>query len=48
MTAKIRLQLLTPARGVVEADALENGCVAVRLEIRRDNKASLGLFESLG
>lgn len=31
-----------------EADALNQGCVALRLEIRRDNAPSQGLFKALG
>jgi ribosomal protein S18 acetylase RimI-like enzyme len=31
-----------------EEDALDHDCVAVRLEIRRDNEASIGLFRATG
>lgn len=31
-----------------EAEALERGCVSMRSEVRRDNTASLGLFERAG
>ena len=39
------------ARGLVEAAeaaAVEQGCMVLRLEVRRDNVASLGLFHRLG
>jgi ribosomal protein S18 acetylase RimI-like enzyme len=37
-------ELLTAAEG----EALERGCVSMRSEVRRDNAASIGLFESAG